>query len=64
MLFARILYPSYYFDAYEKIVNLKWESEHLIQIISKAEAYEDFIKKAYQEISSYANLEKINWLIY
>lgn len=64
MLFARLLFPSYYFDCYEKIVNQKEESECLIKIISKANEYEEFLKKAYKEISLYANLEKINWLIY
>ncbi|MBQ6841549.1 MAG: hypothetical protein IJO63_05520 [Bacilli bacterium] len=64
MLFARLLYPSYYFDCYEKIVNKKQDSECLIKIISKVDNYENFIRKAYNEISLYAKLEKINWLIY
>jgi len=64
MLFARLIFPSYYFDCYEKIVNQKSESEKLIKIISKVDSYEEFLKKAYKEISLYARLEKINWLIY
>ena len=64
MLFARLLYPSYYFDLYEKIVNYNEKIDSLIDIINKNTAYEDFLKKAYKEISSYATLEKINWLIY
>ena len=64
MLFARLLYPSYYLDLYEKIANSKSGSEKFISVISKVDAYESFMKKAYKEISLYANLEKINWLIY
>ena len=64
MLFARLLFPSYYFDIYEKIVNKNLDSEKLIKIINKVEDYEQFLKKAYKEISSYAPLEKIKWLIY
>lgn len=63
MFFARLLYPSYYFDSYEKIVNKKLTSEKMIDIISKVTEYEEFLKKAYKEISLYAKLENINWLI-
>lgn len=63
MLFARFLYPSYYFDIYEQVINKNISSEFIIKIINKANDYENFIKKAYLEISKYAHLEKINWLI-
>lgn len=62
MLFARLLYPSYYFDIYEKIVNTNDKSEKLLKIISLNVEYEKFLKKAYELISSYAPLENIEWL--
>ena len=64
MLFARLLYPSYYFDAYERVINNHESSEKLIKYLSGAKSYELFLKKAYKEISSYAKLLKIDWLIY
>lgn len=64
MLFARLLYPSYYFDCYEKVVNRKGNVDCLIKIIAKVEEYQKFIKKAYKEITLYAPLEKVDWLIY
>ena len=33
MLFARLLYPSYYFDVYEQIINKNKSSENLLKII-------------------------------
>lgn len=63
MLFARLLYPSYYFDAYEEIMNNNKDEEILVNIVAKNKDYELFLKKAYLEISKYAPLEKINWLI-
>ncbi len=63
MFFARLLYPSYYFDIYEKIMNKDETEEALIPIISKVEEYEKFLKKAYFAISKYAPIEKISWLI-
>ena len=64
MLFARLLYPSYYFDIYENIVNKNEDSEKLLQVISKVNVYEKFLKKAYLQIAMYAPLQSINWLIY
>lgn len=63
MFYARLLYPSYYFDVYEEIMNNDKLEEELENIVSKAPAYELFLKKAYLEISKYAPLEKIEWLI-
>ena len=63
-LFARLIYPSYYFDEYEKIVNQNNDDEVLIKFIKNANKYETFLKEAYTLISKYAPLEKIGWLIY
>jgi len=62
MLFARLLFPSYYFDIYEKVVNKDVSSEKLLKIINKANEYEIFLKKAYVLISTYAPLENIEWI--
>ena len=63
MLYARLLYPSYYFDIYEDIMNNGADEEKLIPIIKKVEDYEIFLKEAYYEISKYTNLERIDWLL-
>ena len=63
MLYARLLYPSYYFDIYEDIMNNGTDEEKLIPIINKVKDYEVFLKDAYFEISKYTNLERIDWLL-
>ena len=63
MFFARLLYPSYYFDVYEEVMNKDRNEEDLVDIIKKCNSYEDFLKEAYLEISKYASIEKIDWLI-
>ena len=63
MLFARLMYPSYYFDLYESIMNNDESEEKLVPIIAKTKEFELFLKEAYLEISKYAPLDKINWLI-
>lgn len=63
MLYARLLYPSYYFDLYENIMNNDTSEESLVSIIKRNKKYELFLKNAYLEISKYAPIEKIDWLI-
>lgn len=63
MFYARLIYPSYYFDIYDNIMNNDESEEKLVNIVSKAQDYEYFLKEAYFEISKYAPIEKISWLI-
>ncbi len=63
LLYARLLYPTYYFDKYEEIMNNDLDEEVLIPILEKAQVYENFLKEAYNEISKYAPIERIEWLL-
>lgn len=63
MLYARLLYPSFYFDIYDNIMNKDGKEEVLLDIIKKTEDYELFLKEAYLEVSKYAKIDKIDWLI-
>ena len=63
MLYARLLYPTYYFDIYESVMNKNGDEEQLVNIIKKCDSYEEFLKKAYLEISKYAKIDKIEWII-
>lgn len=63
MLYARLLYPSYYFDIYESIMNNNTNEEELLKIIKKVQDYELFLQDAYEEINKYTNLERVDWLI-
>mgnify|MGYP005807252301 CR=1 FL=1 len=63
LLYARLLYPSYYFDIYENVMNDLEEEEKLIPIIEKANDYEEFLGDAYIEINKYAPIEGISWIL-
>ena len=63
LLYARLLYPSYYFDIYENVMNHTEKEEKLIPIIDLANEYEDFLKSAYIEINKYAPIEGIDWIL-
>ena len=63
MLYARLLYPSYYFDVYEKIMNETDNEKAIIEIISLVDEYEIFLKNAWILISKYNYIEPIDWII-
>lgn len=63
MFYARMLYPSYYFDIYERVIENQKDEEELLNIISKTEEYELFLKDVYLILSKYYNVEKIKWII-
>ena len=63
MLYARLLYPSYYFDAQEKIINENSDEKQIIKIIDQINSYEVFLKKAWELIRSYVPIEEIEWVL-
>lgn len=63
MLYARLMYPTFYFDIYEKVLNNEEDQEKLIPIIEKSSQYEKFLKDAYMEISKYAPIERLEWIL-
>lgn len=65
LFFSRLLFPTYYFDIYDEIINNNLEEEKIINIIEKNPLYEDFLKKIYKYITKEKNifLEPIDWLI-
>lgn len=62
MLFARILYPSQYFDIYEKVILNEISEDELIKVIKKTDEFEKFLNKVYYLISNYYNIDKIEWI--
>lgn len=62
MFYARLMFPSYYFDFYEKIIIDQVEEDKIISIIELANQYEIFLKEIYLFILKYAPIPPINWL--
>ena len=44
-------------------MNNNESEEKLINVIKRVDDYERFLKLAYNEISIYTNLERIDWLL-
>lgn len=63
MFYARLLYPSYYFDKYQDIMDKDNKEEELIYIINKNEDWEDFLQDMFYYLNNFTHMIPINWLI-
>lgn len=62
MLFARLLYPSYYFDQYDKIMNSDDDEEKIIAIVEKATNYESFLNNIFTLLNKKNPMPKVAWI--
>ena len=63
LLYARLMYPSFYFDLYEQIIEGTLEENALLPIINKVDDYELFLKDMYFILSQYAPIDRVEWII-
>ena len=63
LLFIRMLYPSFYFDKYEEIIENNESEEQIDKIIKRTNEYEELLKKTYILIRNICYLPEIDWLI-
>lgn len=62
IFFARMLYPTYYFDLYELIIIGKENEEAIKKITSKAADYEILLRNIYRYYRSFIQIDPIEWL--
>lgn len=65
LFYGRLLYPSYFFDLQDEIVNKNLDEKALEKIICKSKEYEFFLKKVHEYISKIYDtyIPAIDWLI-
>ena len=62
LLIARILYPSFYFDTYDNIINKHKRESSILKITSRIEEYELYLKEIIEYLNKYYPIKEINWL--
>ena len=64
LLLGRLLFPTYYFDIYDDIINKGKSEELVINIIDRTDEYESLLNTIYKFIlyEKKARLEPIEWL--
>lgn len=63
MLYARMLYPTYYFDLYDEVINKGIDEDILINVIKNSSLFEEFLGNVYIEIKKYADIDRVDWLV-
>lgn len=62
VLYARVLYPSYYFKLYDKILRRENEEKELTPIISRINEYEDYLYNLSLYLNKYYDIPSVDWL--
>ncbi len=62
LLYNRMLYPSYYFDIYEKVVNANYDEKEINRITDMSMQYEELLYEIYLLIKRKINIIGINWI--
>ncbi len=62
MLYARLFYPSYYFDLFEDMIIDKEDEEKIFQILKKRVEYEKLLREFYDFYKNSYNIYEVEWL--
>lgn len=62
LLYARIIYPSFYFDMYEQIIQGLRKESDLLNIVTLLDDYELYLKEMYYYLKKYHNIPEIDWI--
>ena len=63
LLYGRLLFPTYYFDLFERILNKESDEKDLNRIVNLSKQYELFLKELYIALKSKYNIEPIEWIV-
>ena len=64
-LFSRLLFPTYYFDMYDEIINTNTSENVIIPILDKTDDYERFLVSIYKYIvyEKKVQIEPVEWIL-
>ena len=62
LLYVRLLYPSYYFDLYEEIINDNKNEKEIVKVTNLSESYEELLYEVYLIIRRKVNIIGIDWI--
>ena len=62
LLYSRLLYPTFYFDEYDKIILGREEDNKIINVIDKIQNYLEMLKKIFIVFNNKYEMFNIEWL--
>lgn len=62
LLYGRLLYPSFYFDLYDEIIEGEVSEQKILELVSRASEYEDYVNNIYHIIYQIKKIPRVTWL--
>ena len=62
LLLARVLFPSFYFEICDDILNQRLDESAILNITSRIKDYENYLKDIWNYFHKYYNIKDISWL--
>lgn len=62
LFYARLLFPSYYFDVYDNIINKTSDEDKLRPILRRIDEYNEFLCYIYDQICLIVKIPSVLWL--
>ena len=62
LLYVRLIYPSYYFDLYEEIINDNKDEKEILKITEYASSFEELLYEVYLIMRRKVNILGIEWI--
>ena len=62
LIYGRLLFPTFYFDLYDKIINNQADEKEILRVINKNVEYEDYLENIYNLLNSKKKIPKITWI--
>lgn len=62
MLIARMIFPSFFFDSFEKLIENKVEIKDILYVIDRMDEYEKYVFNIYKTIRNRYQIPEINWI--
>ena len=62
MLYARLFYPTYYFDLFEDMVIDEEDEQRIFQILEKRQEYENLLASFYNFYKNIYNIFEVEWI--
>ena len=61
--YIRMLFPSFYFDLYDNIVNNKVNEAEILKVTSRINDYELYLRDVFLYFKKYYNVKDVDWIV-
>ena len=62
LVVARLLFPNYYFDLFDRVILGDDSEDILYKVISKNRGYERYLRRIINCIGTFFDIKKIDWI--